>query len=109
MANNTQYLEIVSANAVLQIQYFLKMHNVDYTMCNVMHMFTSDKHLDFYTSLIDTTKYMHMDDNELSFYTKYKTEGYTNPKAKYWHHNEVPHRLYADELFNFIGENKCLS
>ncbi len=109
MANNTQYLEIVSANAVLQLQYFLKMHKVDYTMCNVMHMFTSDKHLDFYTSLIDTTKYMNMDDNDLSFYTRYKNEGYTNPKAKYWHHDETPHRLYAEELFKFIGENKCLS
>jgi hypothetical protein len=109
IAQNEKYLEIISANAVLQLQYFLKMHKVDYTMCNVMHMFTSDKHLDFYTSLIDATKYMHVDDNDLSFYTRYKTAGYTNPKAKYWHHDEIPHRLYAEELFNFIGENKCLS
>lgn len=109
IAQNEKYLEIISANAVLQLQYFLKMHKVDYTMCNVMHMFTSDKHLDFYTSLIDATKYMHVDDNDLSFYTRYKTAGYTNPKAKYWHHDEIPHRMYAEELFNFIGENKCLS
>jgi hypothetical protein len=31
--------------------------------------------------------------------------GYVNPKAKYGHHSEAPHKLYADELYNFIKAN----
>ena len=43
-----------------------------------------------------------MMDNDQSFYTKYKNLGYTNPNAKYWHHDQTPHAMYADELHNFI-------
>jgi hypothetical protein len=103
MAQNEKYLEIVSANNVLQIQYFLQSKNVDYVMCNVMHMFTeNDMHLKFYKDQIDTTKYYNMEKNDQSFFPKYRNLGYTNPKAKYWHHDETPHAMFADELYNFI-------
>jgi len=103
MAQNEKYLEIVSANAILQIQYFLQSKDVDYVMCNVMHMFTKkDKHTKFYIDQIDQSKYYNMLDNDQSFYPKYKNLGYTNPKAKYWHHNEFPHALHAEELHKFI-------
>jgi hypothetical protein len=109
MAENESYLEIVSANCVLQIQYFLKSLNVDYVMCNTMHVFTPNKHNDFYVSCMDKTKYMNiMDDNE-AFYLKYKSLGYKNPKAKFWHHDETPHKLFAEDLYNFIERNKQCS
>ena len=102
---NLPYLEIVSANLVLQIQYFLKMHGVEFIMCNTMHMFKHHPGLDFYLSMIDTTRYVNFDNNDNCFYWKYRNAGYTNPKAKYWHHNEVPHSLYAEELLTFISSN----
>jgi hypothetical protein len=77
-------------------------------MCNVMHMFTPSEQLDFYVSQIDATKYFNLCDNDNAFYWKYRNLGYNNPKAKYWHHDETPHSLYATELFNFIESNKCL-
>lgn len=108
IAKNEKYLEIISANLILQLQYFFKSTDIDYLMCNSSYMFQPrDKFTNFYLDQIDNTKYYNMEDNEKSFYVKYKNAGYTNPKAKYWHHDETPHALYADELYNFIGENKC--
>ena len=78
-------------------------------MCNSTHVFGNhNKSTEFYLDLIDSTKYYNMKDSEQSFYIKYKNAGYTNPKAKYWHHNEIPHALYADELYIFLEANKCL-
>ena len=105
MVNNETYLQITSANAVLQIQYFLKMHQVDYVMCNTMHMFTPNDYIQFYIDQIDNAKYMDMSD---SFFWKYKNSGHENTKAKYWHHGEVPHQLYADELYSFIKHDNLL-
>ncbi len=102
IAKYTTYFEVVSANLVLQLQYFLKMHKVNYLMCNTLHMFTKGNHLDFYVNLIDHKKYYNAYNNDECFYWKYKNAGYQNTKAKYWHHGEEPHRLYAEELYNFI-------
>jgi hypothetical protein len=109
IAENEKYLEILSVNLVLQIQYFLQSQNIDYVMCNVMHLVTQSDHIRFYMDQIDVTKYYFMNDNEQSFYWKYRNAGYTNPKAKYWHHDEIPHKLYAEELFKFIEENNNVS
>jgi hypothetical protein len=105
IAENLTYLEIVSANLVLQLQYFFKMHGVEYVMCNTMHMFERCKPLQFYLTMIDATRYINFDNNDNCFYWKYRNAGYTNPKAKYWHHNETPHSLYAEELLTFISSN----
>lgn len=105
MARNTELLEIVSANSVLQLQYFFKQHRVEYLMCNTLHMFTRSKHLNFYLDKIDSTRYINFDNNDECFYWKYQKEGHTNPKAKYWHHGEEPHRLYAEKLFQFVKDN----
>jgi len=102
MAKNTTYLEILSINCVLQLQYFFKMHQVPYVMCNTLHMVTSGKHLDFYIKQVDQTRYYEFSNNE-GFYWKYKNAGYTNPKAKYWHHDETPHLLHADALYQFLN------
>ena len=108
MVENEAYLEIVSANAVLQVQYLLKSLNVDYVMCNTMHMTTVNKHTQFYIDCVDQNKYLNLTDNSEAFYWKYRDMGYTNPKAKYWHHDEIPHRMFAEELYKFIESKKCL-
>jgi hypothetical protein len=106
MIDHLLFLELLSANAILQLQYFLKMKNIDYLMCNTMDMFRKEcKHLDFYLEQIDHTKYIDVLDVNKSFFFKYRYSGFNNPKAKYWHHDEEPHRLYADELYKFIEDN----
>ena len=102
IADNSTYLEILSANLVLQIQYFLGSKNVKYLMTNTMYMFTNSQHLQFYINQIDQSKYINMLNNELSFYWLYKNQGYNNTCAKYWHHAEEPHQLYSQVLYNFI-------
>lgn len=102
IAENIPYLEILSANLVLQIQYFLKMKGIEYLMCNSMTMFSDNNPLRFYIDLMDKDRYYMLDNNNESFYWKYRNLGYTNTKAKYWHHDELPHSLYAEELYQFI-------
>ena len=48
---------------------------------------------------------MNMLDNEESFFWKYRDAGFENPKAKYWHHNEVPHEMFAEKLFAFWSKS----
>lgn len=102
IANNLEYLEILSANYVLQLQYFLQNKSIKYLMCNTMHMFGNCRHLDFYINLIDKTKYLNISSNDEAFYWKYRNLGHNNTKAKYWHHDEAPHKLFAIELYKFI-------
>lgn len=102
LANNDVLMQILSAKDILFLQYFLKSKKIDYLMCNTLYMFTDENHLKFYTDKIDQSCYYKMLENDQSFYLKYKNLGYVNPKAKYWHHDEIPHRLYADELYNFL-------
>jgi len=104
MADSPLYFEILSANNVLQLQYFFKSLGIDYLMCNSTHLFSQDKHLDFYLDLIDKKHYYNFNNNNLAFYTKFKQQGYVNEKAVWYHHGEEPHRLYAEELHNFFTE-----
>lgn len=108
MVENEILLEIWSARDVLMTQYFLNMKNVPYVMCSTMNMFTPGEHFASYmVNLIDESKYYNLKGPEdETFYWKYKNLGYNNPKALYWHHNEEPHRLYAEELYKFIGEQQ---
>lgn len=102
----TEFTEIYSANLVLQIQFYLKYKNCKYLMCDTGYMFTheNEKYLNFYNIIIDKKNYYNFSDTQQSFYTKFKNLGYINDKAKYGHHGEEPHRLYAEELYNFIQE-----
>jgi len=108
MAQNETYLEYQAATNVLMIQYFLKSLNVPYIMCSTMHMFVPNDHfVSYLINLIDEARYYNLKtDQDGSFYWKYKNIGYKNTKAKYWHHNEIPHQLYAEELYKFIGEQQ---
>jgi hypothetical protein len=107
IVENERFVEIVSLNYILQIQYFLQSKKVDYLMCNSMPVFDAHtKHLGYYLNLIDATKYYGIYNSEQAFFPKYRKEGYVNPKAKYWHHDEIPHGIFTEELYSFIEENK---
>lgn len=108
MANNETYLEYQAASNVLMIQYFLKSINIPYLMCNTMHMFVPEDHfVSYLLKIVDKTRYYNYDKGQdYSFYWMYRNLGHENSKAKYWHHNEIPHQLYAEELYKFIGEQQ---
>ena len=109
IVDNERYMVLNSMNYVLQLQYFLNSKNVKYVMCNSMPLYEKPySHLGFYMSLVDATKYYGVHHPDEAFYGKYKKLGYTNPKAKYWHHDEIPHELFANDLLNFMEENQCL-
>lgn len=95
------YVDIISAILVLQMQSLFKAEGVKYIMCDSMETFSDDIGVQQYTNLIDQTYYMNMNDRNSAFYWKYEQQGFKNPKAKYFHHNEEPHILYAKELFLF--------
>jgi len=101
MVDNTQFLQTLSAMQVLLLQNFFKVRNIPYLMCNTMHMFTPAPHLSNYLSVVDTTHYYNPFDNTRSFYWYYRNLGYENVNAQWWHHDIVPHELYAQELYNF--------
>lgn len=105
MAENELMLENWAASTVLLMQNFFKANNIRYVMCNTMHMFKESDFTNFLVDLIDDTYYYYpRSTQDQAFYWKYRNLGYENNKAKYWHHNEEPHRLYAEELYKFIGE-----
>jgi hypothetical protein len=108
MAENETYLEYQAASNVLMVQYFLKSLNVPYVMCNTMHMFVPNDHfVSYLLRMVDKKYYYNLDSGQdSSFYWKYRNLGYENIKAKYWHHDKEPHKLYAEELYAFIGEQK---
>jgi hypothetical protein len=108
IADNLLYLEIVTLNLILQIQFFLQSKKVDYIMCNTMDSFSSNPCLTIYKELVNKEKYFNFDRRDEGFFWKYRNLGYTNAKAKYWHHGEDPHRLYAESLLEFYrGYLKC--
>lgn len=105
MAFAPVFFEILTANLILQIQYFLNSKGINYLMCNTMHLFSQSHHLNFYVDKIAQKKYLNLLNNEESFYWKYKNAGFLNSNAKYWHHGEEPHTLFAEELYKFYLKN----
>lgn len=110
MSENSSLVELWSANAALQLQEFFRANHIQYVMTNTLYMFTQDdRFVQSVLKFIDTKNYYNMyvtqDD---AFYWKYRNQGYVNENAQYWHHGQEPHRLFAEELYDFIKENQCL-
>jgi len=108
IADNLIYLEIITLNLILQIQYFLESKKINYMMCNTMNSFDKNRCLELYKGMINKTKYFNFDKDDEGFYWKYKNLGFVNEKAKYWHHGEEAHNLYAESLLDFYSNYlKC--
>lgn len=106
---NPEFLELMSMNYVLQLQWFFKAHGVPYVMMNTLHMFSHDNYfLEAYYPMLDEARYFNYRDNTKSFYTKYQLEGYVNEKAEWYHHGEEPHQLYSVLLEEHIIANNLL-
>lgn len=108
MADNPIMLETWSLNDILLVQSYLKSLNIKYVMCSTMFLYEEETHyITPLLQLIDTKHYYQLTANyDQSFYWKYKNLGYINSNARYYHHSEEPHRLYAEELYKFIGEQQ---
>lgn len=108
MVDNPRMLELWSINQILLIQYFLKSINIPYLMCHTMHLLEQNDHYTpTYLKMVDTDHYYNLTATyEGTFFTKYQLLGHKNTKAKYGHHNEEPHKLFAEELYKFIKEKQ---
>jgi len=103
IVNEEIFLEILSANYALQLQYFFKSKSIPYLQVNTLYQFTKfNHHIEFYLNQIDRTRYLDFDKPEEAFYYKYADLGYKNLKAQYFHHSEEPHWRYADHLLEHI-------
>jgi hypothetical protein len=107
IVKRSEYFEVMSANLILQLQYFLKFKNVKYLMLNTMHMFSEENYLYLkpYIDNIDTKNYYKLLDNTESFYLKYRDSKYNsfrNPNASYGHHGAEPHRMHSEDLYDYI-------
>lgn len=105
---NRDYMRAQSCQQIIMLQNYLDARSIEYVMCNTMHIFDYPNdvipdHITMYTDLIDNSRYLEPYDNNKSFYWFYKNAGYENPLAKWWHHGEEPHRLYAEKLYRFIS------
>lgn len=102
MVKNEKMCEIMSAKDALHVQHFLQSQGADWIFCNTMPNFKKNRYTNFYINQLDMSKYFEPFAEE-GFFWFYRNQGFENPKAKYWHHDETPHRLQAERLFNFIN------
>lgn len=106
IVNEEIFLEILSANYALQLQYFFKSKNIPYLQVNTLYQFTQlNHHIEFYLNQIDRLRYLDFDNPKEAFYYKYADLGYKNLKAQYFHHSEEPHWRYADHLLEHIKQH----
>lgn len=106
---NEFYNEINNMLHILNLQNFLKLHQIPYIMVNTNYMFEKmHSTLRWYFRLVDAKRYPNFSDNKENFYPKYKALGYTNPLAKYFHHGEEAHLHYSKYLQDYIIENNLL-
>ena len=106
MVKQTAMLDLITVKEIYMLQQFLQGRGIDYVFCNTMEPYAGTRYTEWYWRQIDHTK-CYWDPK--GFFHKYRDLGYENPKAQYWHHDEVPHRLYAEELYNHIAENSTTS
>ena len=101
MVKQADILDLITVKDILLLQQYLDSKEIDYVFCNTMLPYRPTRYTEWYWNLIDDAKCMW--DHE-GFFFKYKALGYENPKAQYWHHDEEPHRLWAQELFDHIKQ-----
>lgn len=104
---NEYYTEINNMLHILNLQSFLKLQQIPYMMVNTNYMLQKmHSTIRWYFKLIDRVRYPNFDDNTVNFYPKYKNLGYSNPKAKYFHHGIDAHLDYSNYITTYINENK---
>lgn len=107
IVENPIMMENWSLKDVLLTQYYLKSLNIPYVMCSTMFLYEEyNSYISSIIDMIDTKHYHNLSPGITGFFWKYRNLGYDNPKAKYWHHSEEPHKLYAEELYNFVKEHQ---
>jgi len=106
---NEYYTEINNMLHMLNLQSFLKLHDIPYMMVSTNYMLQKmHSTVRWYFKLVDALRFPKFDDNTENFYPKYKNLGYENPKAKYYHHGEDAHLDYSNYITNYIKENNLL-
>lgn len=104
------YFEIYTLNLMLHLQHFLRYYRIKYLMVNTMHSIQPEfqKFSKVYVDQIDNNYFYKFgyEHSYPGFYWHYKDLGYHNKQSIFDHHDEKPHQLFANELYQFInGEN----
>jgi len=106
---NEYYTEINNMLHIINLQSFLKLNSIPYMMVNTNYMFQKmHSTIRYYFKLVDSLRYPNFDNNQANFYPKYKNLGYSNPKAKYYHHGLDAHLDYAKDIVEYINTNNLL-
>ena len=100
------YFEIYSLNLMLHLQYFLRYYRIKYLMVNTMHSIMPElqKFSKVYVDQIDPEFFYKFGYAEgyPGFYWHYKELGYDNKNSTLDHHDAEPHKLFAEELYQYI-------
>lgn len=102
------FFDIMTLTQVIAAQGYLEKKNIKYIMCNSMTPPSITPFTASYFSAINKTRFMDLLYPEKSFYFYYRDLGYENTRATYWHHDAVPHELYAKKLEQWIVDNDLL-
>lgn len=101
MYHQSAMLDLITVKEMWLLQLYLDKQGIDYVFCNTMLPVNPSRWTQWYWDRLDPDKCMW--DAE-GFWFKYKALGYENPKAQYWHHDQTPHRLWAELLYNHIAD-----
>lgn len=106
---NEYYTEINNMLHILNLQSYLKLKKIPYMMVNTNYMFEK-MHctLRWYFKLVDELRYPNFDNNKMNFYPRYKSLGYVNNLAKYYHHGIDAHKDYSNYITEYITTNNLL-
>lgn len=101
------YFEIYTLNLMLHLQYFLSYYRIKYLMVNTMHSIQADhqKFSKVYVDQIDREFFYKFgyEHSFPGFYWHYKELGYKNKNSQFDHHTEEPHKLFAEELYQYLN------
>lgn len=101
IAQEITWIELYNLQLILQSEFLLKSKKIEFLMCATQPIFAeATEHIKFYKDLIDNRHFYEL--GQQGFYWKYRNLGFKNKNAKYLHHDEEPHELYAQELYEKI-------
>jgi hypothetical protein len=115
MIEQQAYCEIQTMQNIMMLQNYFAARGVQYLMCSTMELYNANslgrpnKWTRHYLPFVNTDVFMDFNDPDAWFYWHYRNAGYENPLAKYWHHDEEPHALYADKLYDYVKTGNKLT
>ena len=84
---------------IIELQSFLKAHNLSYTFRNSFQACENSKRYKYYADKIDKDNFLYWDDENFSFFENCLNQGHSVEGQMYWHHRLPAHTYWANELW----------